>query len=125
MTSAAVLDELAAYAPVHAVVGNIDRPDVAAWGAHDELRLELEGVAVAMLHDAGRCAGREARLRRRFPDARLVVFGHSHDPLDVEHDGQRLLNPGSPTWKRRAPAPTIAWAEISAGRLATCLVPLV
>jgi uncharacterized protein len=96
-----VLDELAAFAPVHAVQGNNDGPDVAAWGAPETLELDLDGLAVAMIHDSGPRQGRAARLRHRFPHAALVVFGHSHIPWDTAADGQRLFNPGSPTDKRR------------------------
>jgi uncharacterized protein len=74
---AAVLDELAAYAPVRCVTGNNDGPDIAAWGATPALELDLDGVRVAMIHDSGQAAGRIARLRRRFRGADLVVFGHS------------------------------------------------
>jgi uncharacterized protein len=123
-TSAATLEQLAAHAPLHAVLGNIDGTDVAAWGAPAQLELELGGVPVAMLHDAGPRAGRERRLRRRFPGAQLVVFGHSHIPLDEEHEGLHLLNPGSPTWKRRAPAPTLAWLDIARGRVRSRIVAL-
>ena len=108
VTDAAVLDELEAHAPVRAVVGNIDRPNVAARGTAKRLRLELEGVAVAMVHDAGARAGREPRLRSWFPGAAVIVFGHSHQPVNELLDGVRFLNPGSPTWKRRAPQPTVA-----------------
>src|SRR5689334_24499018 len=75
--TADVLDELAQWAPVYAVLGNNDGPDVAAWGAPEVLELTLDGMAVAMLHDSGAAAGRCGRLRRRFPSAALVVFGHS------------------------------------------------
>jgi putative phosphoesterase len=74
--TAAVLDELTQYAPVHAVCGNNDAPDVAAWGAAETAELDLDGVGVAMLHDSGQAAGRLRRMRRRFPRADLVVFGH-------------------------------------------------
>ena len=63
--TAGVLDELAAYAPVHAVMGNNDGPDVAAWGAPETLELDLDGLAVAMIHDSGQAKGRTARMRRR------------------------------------------------------------
>lgn len=75
--TAAVLDELAAYAPVRYVVGNNDDPEVAAWGATATLELDLDGLKVAMIHDSGQAAGRAARMRRLFPGADLVVFGHS------------------------------------------------
>jgi hypothetical protein len=112
-----VLDELSGWAPVHAVRGNNDGPDVAGWGAPDTLTLELAGLPVAMVHDSGARIGRPARLRRRFPDAGLVVFGHSHIPLNEEHDGQRIFNPGSPTDKRRQPRGTVGLLLISDGVL--------
>ena len=89
--TAAVLDELAQYAPVHAVRGNNDGPDVAAWGAAETAELDLDGLRVAMLHDSGQAAGRLRRMRRRFPRADLVVFGHSHIPLDQSGEGVRVF----------------------------------
>ena len=65
--TAEVLDELSTYAPVRVVLGNNDRPDVAAWGAPETLETEIGGLAVAMIHDSGPATGRMARLRRRFP----------------------------------------------------------
>jgi putative phosphoesterase len=110
--TAETLDELAAFAPVHAVLGNNDGPDVAAWGAPETLHLELAGLPIAMIHDSGPAKGRAARLRRLFPDAALVVFGHSHIPWDEECDRQRIVNPGSPTDRRRQPRGTVAELEI-------------
>lgn len=112
-----VLDELAAYAPVHVVLGNNDGPDVAAWGAPETLEIKLEGLEVAMIHDSGSKDGRAARMRKLFPVADLVVFGHSHIPWDTERDGQRLFNPGSPTDKRRQPHGTMGQLVIDAGVL--------
>ena len=80
--TASVLTELAEYAPVIAVLGNNDQPDVAAWGAAETAEFDLDGLSVAMVHDSGAAAGRMVRMRRRFPAADLVVFGHSHIPLD-------------------------------------------
>jgi uncharacterized protein len=114
-----VLHELSAWAPVHAVRGNNDGPDVASWGAPDTLLLDLGGLSVAMVHDSGPAAGRPARLRRMFPAAALVVFGHSHVPLNELHDGQRIFNPGSPTDRRRQPHGTMGLLEIDGGRLIT------
>ena len=123
--TAAVLDELSQYAPVLAVIGNNDAPDVAAWGAAPTLRFELEELRVAMIHDSGPAAGRPQRLRRRFPDAGLVVFGHSHIPLDVSAAGTRIFNPGSPTDRRRQPQGTVGVLRIEAGRLVAAeLVPV-
>jgi uncharacterized protein len=114
---AAVLDELACYAPVTAVIGNNDRPDVAGWGATPTAELDLDGLRAAMVHDSGPAAGRLARMRRAFPAADLVVFGHSHIPLDESAPGLRIFNPGSPTDRRRQPHGTIGVLRIEAGRL--------
>lgn len=115
--TAGVLDELAGYAPVHAVLGNNDGPDVAAWGAPERLELDLDGVTVAMVHDSGLAQGRIARMRRWFPAADLVVFGHSHIPLDDSDGDLRIFNPGSPTDRRRQPRGTLGLLDIRDGRL--------
>jgi putative phosphoesterase len=116
--TADVLDELATYAPVQVVLGNNDRPEVAAWGAPEALDVELEGLRVAMVHDSGPAGGRVARLRRRFPEADLVVFGHSHIPMDLTENGLRIFNPGSPTDRRRQPYGTVGELIIADGELA-------
>ena len=120
--TAGVLDELSGYAPVHAVRGNNDGPDVAAWGAPGTLELDLAGLPVAMIHDSGPAKGRAARLHRRFPAAGLVVFGHSHIPLDETGEGIRIFNPGSPTDRRRQPHPTIGLLRIGDGRLVSAQI---
>ena len=110
---AALLEELAALAPVAAVAGNCDAWDVRDWGANDEATLDLGGVRIAMVHDSGRRSGRRERLRARFPTARVIVFGHSHLPVNEDANGLLLFNPGSPTWARRAPWPSmgILWND--------------
>ena len=117
-----VLDELAQYAPVTAVVGNNDGPDVADWGAAETAALTLDGLRVAMLHDSGPSAGRLARMRRRFPEADLVVFGHSHIPLDESGYGLRIFNPGSPTDRRRQPHGTLGVLRIEDGMIAAAAI---
>jgi predicted phosphodiesterase len=117
-----VLDELSGYAPVQVVRGNNDGQDVADWGAPDTLELDIAGLPVAMVHDSGQASGRVARLRRRFPAARLVVFGHSHIPLDQDGDGLRIFNPGSPTDRRRQPHGTIGLLEIDGGVLVSARI---
>jgi putative phosphoesterase len=123
--TAGVLDELSGYAPVRAVRGNNDGPDVAAWGAPHTLELDLTGLPVAMIHDSGPAKGRAIRLHRRFPAAQLVVFGHSHIPLDETAEGIRIFNPGSPTDRRRQPHPTIGLLRIRDGhRLSTQIISM-
>jgi putative phosphoesterase len=109
--------------PVHAVHGNVDDPDV-------RMRLpavrvvEAAGARIVMTHDGGPSDRRLDRLRRRFPDADAVVFGHSHLPLHEERDGFHIFNPGSPTERRRAPAHTMGVATAADGRLRFELVEL-
>jgi uncharacterized protein len=113
---AEVLDELAGFAPVHAVLGN---NDVEMTGLlPEELLVEVDRVRVGMVHDSGQAAGRGRRMRRRFPDADVVVFGHSHIPWDAEGvDGQLLFNPGSPTERRRQPVHTLGTLDFDGGRI--------
>ncbi len=103
-----------ALAPTHAVLGNNDHELRGTLG--ETLVLELGGVEVALVHDSGARTGRAARLRRRFPSADLVVFGHSHVPCDeVGVDGQLLFNPGSPTQRRSQPVATFGELELAGG----------
>jgi uncharacterized protein len=117
----ALLDELAACAPVEAVRGNLDSPEA---GLPETLELEFGGVRVAMIHDSGPRRGRRARVRRRFPDARVVVFGHSHIPFLEDEDGLMLLNPGSPTDRRRQPHHTFALLHAEEGEVRAEILPL-
>lgn len=99
----ALLDELKGCAPITVVYGNCDGWEVREWGASETAQLELGGVALAMVHDSGPSRRRRERLRARWPHARVVVFGHSHLPVNDDDDDLLLFNPGSPTWPRRAP----------------------
>jgi putative phosphoesterase len=111
---AGILDRLRQVAPVHAVLGN---NDVSLVGQLPITRLvELGGVRIGMIHDSGPSAGRAARMRRRFPDADVVVFGHSHAPLNEGGAaGQLLFNPGSPTQRRAQPVRTLGELRIAGG----------
>ncbi|MGY1724259.1 metallophosphoesterase family protein [Blastococcus sp. SYSU DS0533] len=81
-------------------------------------RTEIEGVRFAVVHETGQAAGREVRCAARFPDADVLVFGHSHIPWDTTApSGLRLVNPGSPTDRRRQPHGTFVTAVADAGRL--------
>lgn len=115
LLEASVLDGLSCYAPVRAVEGNVDGTDV---DLPEALEFEVGGVPIAMLHDSGPKKGRRGRMGRRFPGARVVVFGHSHIPLLEDEDGLLLFNPGSPTDRRRQPEHTfgLLWAEGGAAR---------
>jgi len=99
----ALLEELKAFAPVTVVMGNCDAMEIREWGATESAEIELGGVKIAIVHDSGATKGRRQRMRDKFPDARVVVFGHSHLPVNEDADGLLLFNPGSPTWKRKAP----------------------
>ena len=116
-----VLESLARDAPTYAVLGN---NDIELVGLLPERRvIELAGVRVAMVHDSGPRKGREARLHRAFPDADVVVFGHSHIPWDASGvEGQRLLNPGSPTQRRSQPRPTVATLDLADGEVVTTTI---
>jgi len=118
-----LLDRLRAASPrVHAVLGNNDLP---LRGALPErLQLDVEGVQLAVVHDSGATAGRRRRLRRMFPGARAVVFGHSHTPLCDDDGDLLLLNPGSPTDRRRQPRFTMAVLDCEDGRCQAEIVDL-
>ena len=118
VVTADLLHELGGFAPVFAVRGNNDLdPGLAHL---PESRSEvIDGVRIAMVHDSGPRKGREARLHHRFPEADVVVFGHSHIPwAGPGLGGQLLLNPGSPTERRAQPNHTIAVLELDGGRVA-------
>lgn len=112
-----VLEELQRFAPVTVVMGNNDAPEVARWGAEETAEADLDGLAVAMIHDAGPKQGRSRRMRARFPDAQLVIFGHSHIPMDDAEGPVRIFNPGSPTDRRRQPCGTLSELVVEQGRI--------
>lgn len=116
--SADALAEIEALAPpLAAVHGNVDSKEL---GVHlPETRVvEANGVRIGMVHDAGPAQARLGRMRRRFPDADAVVFGHSHIPLHEEDDdGFQIFNPGSPTDRRRQPRHTMGLARAEDGRV--------
>jgi putative phosphoesterase len=111
-----LLATLESIAPTYAVLGNNDR---ALAGLLPVTRqLQLEGVDVAMIHDSGALEGRARRVHRLFPAAQVVVFGHSHLPVDEAGvDGQLLFNPGSPTQRRRSPHHTMGVLDLAGGKV--------
>ena len=119
-----VLDELERIGPpVHAVRGNVDSAELQARLPLTRV-VKAGGARIAMIHDGGPADGRLGRLRRRFPDADAVVFGHSHLPLHEERDGFAIFNPGSPTERRRALRHTMGLATVEDGRVAFELLNL-
>jgi uncharacterized protein len=123
LNSVAVLEELEAFAPVAAVHGNNDEPAlVRTLPATTEI--EIEDARVGLVHDGGRRAGREERLLAQFPGCDAVVYGHSHLP-QVERVGRVwVLNPGSPTQRRRAPSRSMIVLEARGKKLRPRLVAL-
>ncbi|MDT3330047.1 metallophosphoesterase [Microbacterium sp. KSW-18] len=113
--SASVLGDLRAHGDVLGVCGNNDGDDLRAI-LPEIARREIEGVRVAVVHETGQKQRREERMDTAFPDADLLVFGHSHIPWDTTSpSGMRLLNPGSPTDRRRQPHHTLMVVELADG----------
>lgn len=116
--SASLLEELEARS----------RRLVAVWGNNDHgvlrerlpevARVDIEGVRFGVVHETGPAKGREERCGGLYPDLDILVFGHSHIPWDTTtENGLRLLNPGSPTDRRRQPACTFMTATADQGCL--------
>ncbi len=105
--SASVLDDLLQHADVLGVYGNNDGPDLRGRLPETAHR-EIEGLRMAVVHETGDATRRHAWADASFPDADVLVFGHSHIPWDtITPRGLRLLNPGSPTDRRRQPRCTM------------------
>ncbi len=114
-----LLDELAdRAASLLGCWGNNDGPPLRAR-LPEVGYADIDGLRLGVVHETGPTTGREPRCSARFPDLDVLVFGHSHIPWDTTTEtGLRLLNPGSPTDRRREPVPTYLTAEVSDGRLA-------
>ena len=122
VVSASTLAELELIGPpVMAVQGNQDDAELCRQ-LPVEHTVAAEGAQIAMVHDAGPAAGRLKRMRRRFPEADAVVFGHSHIPLHEKDGGFQIFNPGSPTDRRRAPKHTMGLAHAGDGAVSFELV---
>jgi hypothetical protein len=116
VVAAVVLRELEAYAPVEAVFGNMDEPALRELLPERRV-VEVEGARIGMVHIPGARAGREERLLRWFPGCDAVVYGHTHVPQVERHRGVWILNPGSPTERRRAPSRSMLVLEAESGSL--------
>jgi uncharacterized protein len=112
-----VLGELRSHGELMGVHGNVDDRAVRAALPHTTT-FDADGLTVVVIHDAGPRPGRLNRMRRRFPDADAVIFGHSHIPLhECSPEGFQIFNPGSPTDRRRAPRHTMGLARAVRGEI--------
>ena len=116
MTLEALAEIEAIGPPVRAVAGNMDGWDLRARLPDDGRDRRRRARQLAVVHDAGPAAGRLERMRRRFPGADAVVFGHSHIPLHEREGDFQIFNPGSPTERRRAPSHSMGLARGRSGR---------
>jgi uncharacterized protein len=119
-----VLKELRALGPpVHAVHGNMDDAELRSLLPRSKV-VEAGGARIGIVHDPGPLAGREERLAGRFPGCDAVVYGHTHEPDMTRAGAAWILNPGSPTERRRAPAHTMLVLELEDGEIRPELVVL-
>lgn len=116
VVASGVLDELARLAPIEAVYGNMDEPALRTRLQQRRV-IEADGLRIGMVHVPGPRIGREARLASWFPDCAAVVYGHTHVPQTELWDGVWILNPGSPTERRRAPARAMLVLDVTAGAI--------
>ena len=120
---AGTFDELSTFGPLEAVHGNMD---------DDELRLllprrrvvEVGSARIGMTHDPGQASGRAERLAGWFEDCDAVVYGHTHQPEVTRHGDVWILNPGSPTERRRAPTHTMLLLDVAGRTISPELVDL-
>jgi uncharacterized protein len=123
VVAAPVLRELEAFAPVEAGFGNMDEP--ALQETLPERRVvAVEGVRIGMVHVPGERPGREERLVSWFPGCDAVVYGHTHLPQLEQHRGVWILNPGSPTERRRAPHRSLIVLDVAETGLKARLVKI-
>ena len=118
-----VLEELRSLAPVEAVYGNMDEPALCKSLPKERI-VEVAGARIGVVHIPGPAAGREARLAARFPGCGAVVYGHTHIPqvARVGSAGVWILNPGSPTERRRGPVHSMLVLEVEGGEIRPELV---
>ena len=102
-----VLDTLTTLAPVKAVCGNMDSPEVKRQ-LPEKLTFSVEGIKIGVIHGWGGQMGLPQKIQPTFPDCDCIIFGHSHSPMYKWIEGVLFLNPGSPTDKRFSPTNTFA-----------------
>jgi putative phosphoesterase len=123
VTEAAVLQMLGELAPVEAVYGNMDSAELRASLPKDRV-VDVDGARIGMVHIPGPRAGREPRLVARFPGCDAIVYGHTHIPEVVREGNVWILNPGSPTEKRKSPHRAMLELTIDGGAIRPELVEL-
>jgi putative phosphoesterase len=124
VTAASVLDELEELGPpIRAVHGNMDDATLQSR-LPVTLVVDVGGPKIGMTHDAGPRVGREDRLVRRFPGCAAVVYGHTHVPQVARVGETWILNPGSPTERRRSPSHTMLVLEVEDGTISPELIAL-
>ena len=122
--STGFLEELRGLGPpVEGVSGNMDEPALKAALPKQQV-VEVGGLRIAMVHDAGPRVGREARLAARFEDCEAVVYGHTHVPQVERFQHLWVLNPGSPTDRRKQPVHSIIVLRLRGRRITPELVTL-
>ncbi|GAC1356742.1 MAG: metallophosphoesterase family protein [Ktedonobacteraceae bacterium] len=107
-----VIEELETIAPVVAVQGNVEREEV-ILKLPIKREIKLASYRIGIVHILGESRYYARTARQEFPDARVVVFGHSHNPYNVEHGGQLLFNPGSATDRRRQPTCSVGLLHLN------------
>jgi putative phosphoesterase len=123
-TSVAFWEELVAIGPpVHGVHGNMDEPELRDL-LPKQATVEIEEARIGLVHIPGPAAGRAARLRARFPGCAAVLYGHTHVPEAVQEDGAWILNPGSPTERRKAPIHSMLVLAVGGSQVAPKFVRL-
>ena len=123
VTTNEVLEELRRLGPLQAVFGNNDEAALQESLPKDSV-LEVEEARIAMTHIGGARSGREDRLVGRFRGCGAVVYGHTHAPQVERHAGVWILNPGSPTQRRRAAARSMLVLEVTGSRIRPRLIEL-
>lgn len=122
-TAVPVLEELRELAPVEGVVGNMDEPALRELLPERRV-VEVEGARLGIVHVAGPRVGRGERLVSKFPGCDTVVYGHTHVPEVSRVGDVWVLNPGSPTERRGAPAHAMLMLAIDSGQIRPELVTL-
>jgi uncharacterized protein len=123
VSTAEVLAELGRLGPLEAVFGNADEPALKEALPKEHV-IEVEGARIGMVHIPGPRSGREGRLVGRFPGCHAVVYGHTHIPQVERHRGVWILNPGSPTERRRAPGRSMLLLDVNGRTIRPRLVEL-